>query len=76
MDIMEIVRNMDTQTIAEKLINQAADMDNTDYTDNLKEDIATIEECLYHIKTIASNEYNFDYWRTFCAALVYVFEYN
>lgn len=76
MDIIDIIRNMDTQTIAEKIINQAADLDSTDYADRLKEDTAAIEECLYHIKTVASNKYNSDYWRTFCAALVYAFEYN
>ena len=34
-----------------------------------------IENCLYEIRTIAENEYNCDYWRTFYTALSLIFEY-
>ena len=33
-----------------------------------------IEECLYHIQTLAQNEYNNDYWRVFFNTMVRITE--
>ena len=39
-----------------------------------KQDFEDIENALYHIKTIAENKYNFDYWRTFYNSLLTIAE--
>lgn len=39
-----------------------------------KQDFKDIENALYHIKTIAENNYNDDYWRTFYNSLLTIAE--
>ena len=39
-----------------------------------KQDFEDIENALYHIKTIAENNLNCDYWRTFYNALLTIAE--
>ena len=54
--------------IAEKLIEISKDMDFLDYEDieKIKSDL---ENALYYIKTVAENEYNQEYFRTFYKVL-------
>ena len=60
---------MDINEIANILYNNTLDMDANDYIENKEHEIAQLEEALYHIKAIAENDYNQDYWRTFWNAL-------
>ena len=39
-----------------------------------KQDFEDIENALYHIKTIAENKYNSDFWRVFYNALLTIAE--
>ena len=68
MDEMELYKQLnqkDTMEIACKLYELAKDMDYMDYKDEKEQIINEIEQGVYYIKTIASNEHNADYFRTF-----------
>ena len=68
MDKMELYKQLnqkDTMEIANKLYELAKDMDYMDYEDEKEQIINEIEAGVYYIKTVASNEYNADYFRTF-----------
>lgn len=53
------------QEIAEKLYNLAKDMDFSDYEEEKEQIITKLENALYHLKTVAQNEHNHEYFRTF-----------
>ncbi|MBO5888681.1 MAG: hypothetical protein J6Q58_00900 [Clostridia bacterium] len=59
------LHNIDTFEIAGRLYELAKDMDWMDYDEEIEQIISEIEQCIYYIKTIASNEHNADYFRTF-----------
>ena len=61
--------SIDTRAIAESLYYMAEDMDAGDYAENKEQDIDAIENAIFHIKTIAENEDNLNYWRTFLELL-------
>ena len=68
MDKMELYKQLnqkDTMEIAHKLYELAKDMDYMDYEDEKEQILNEIEAGVYYIKTVASNEYNADYFRTF-----------
>lgn len=68
-EIFETIRAMDTQEIAQKLYDMSKDMDFGDYEENKEKEIKELEETIYYLKTIALNEHNQDYFRTFCLML-------
>ena len=53
------------QEIALALYENIKDMDYMDYEDEEEQIKADIENAIYHLKAIAQNEYNADYFRTF-----------
>ena len=61
---MELYK-IDTFEIANKLYELAKDMDYMDYEEEKEQIIQEIEQGVYYIKTIAENEHNADYFRTF-----------
>lgn len=68
MDKMELYKQLnqkDTMEIANKLYELVKDMDFMDYEDEKEQILNEIEQGVYYMKTIASNEHNADYFRTF-----------
>ena len=65
LDLYKQLNQKDTFEIAAKLYELAKDMDYMDYEDEKEQIINEIEAGVYYIKTIASNEHNADYFRTF-----------
>ena len=61
----EILEERSAEEVAEKLYELAKDMDYMDYEDEEEQIKADIENAIYHLKAIAQNEYNADYFRTF-----------
>ena len=57
------------EEITERIIELSKDMDYLDYEETEEEERKQLENALYNIKTIAQNELNKDYWRTFWNAL-------
>lgn len=66
---MENIKSV--EELALTLYNNAMDMDFMDYEDTKEKTLNELQEALYQIETIAKNEYNKDYWRTFWNALQY-----
>ena len=66
---MENIKSV--EELALTLYNNAIDMDFMDYEDTKEQTLNELQEALYQIETIAKNEYNKDYWRTFWNALQY-----
>lgn len=62
---MEIIEEKSTREIARKLYELSKDMDYMDYEEEKENIINELENALYYIKTIAQNEYNQEYFRTF-----------
>lgn len=62
---MELLEEKSTQEIAENLYELSKDMDYMDYEEEKESVINDLENALYHIKTIAQNEHNQEYFRTF-----------
>lgn len=62
---MEFLEEKSTQEIARKLYELSKDMDYMDYEEEKEQILNDLENVLYHIKLIAKNEYNQDYFRTF-----------
>lgn len=62
---MEILNDKDNREIAEILFENAKDMDFADYEDDKEQIINDLENAIYYLKTIAKNEYNQEYFRTF-----------
>ncbi len=56
----------DSADIAQILCDAAGTKDKQDFED--------IENALFHIKTIAENDFNCDYWRTFYNSLLTIAE--
>lgn len=56
----------DTMTLAESLCRLA------DSTDN--NTIQNVEKCIYHLRTVAQNEYNTDFFRVFYKTFVNAME--
>ena len=61
----EILEEKSPQEIAERLYELAKDMDYMDYEEEEEQIKADIENAIYHLRAVAKNEYNFDYFRTF-----------
>ena len=61
----EILEERSAEEVAERLYELAKDMDYMDYEDEEEQIKADIENVIYHLKAIAQNEYNADYFRTF-----------
>ena len=64
----------DIETTAKVLYQLSIDMDYADYSENLQDTLADIEECLYHLRTICENNLNSDYFRTFARCLELITE--
>ena len=62
---MELLNNIDLEQLAEDLYNACEDMDATDYEEAKEQTIKEIENFLYHLKALAQNEYNYEYFKTF-----------
>lgn len=62
---MELLEEKTTQEIAENLYELSKDMDYMDYEEEKENIINDLENALYYIRTIAQNEYNQEYFRTF-----------
>lgn len=62
---MKILNDKDNREIAEILFENAKDMDFADYEDDKEQIINDLENAIYYLKTIAKNEYNQEYFRTF-----------
>ena len=61
----EILEERSAEEVAERLYELAKDMDYMDYEDEEEQIKTDIEIAIYHLKAIAQNEYNADYFRTF-----------
>ena len=59
----------DTELTAKALYQLSIDMDYADYSEHLDNTLKDLELALFHIKTIAENEYNNDYFRTLARCL-------
>lgn len=66
---MENIKSV--EELALILYENSKDMDFADYEDTKEKTLNELQEALYQIETIAKNEYNKDYWRTFWNALQY-----
>lgn len=55
----------DTFEIASKLYELSTDMDYMDYEEEKEKIINEIENAIYYLKTVANNEHNAEYFRTF-----------
>lgn len=53
------------QEIANKLYELSKDMDYIDYEEEKGQILNDLENAIYYIKSVAQNEYNADYFRTF-----------
>lgn len=62
---MEILENKSIKELSEQLYNLAKEMDSLDYEETKEKELEDIENFLYHLKTIAKNKYNKEYFRTF-----------
>lgn len=56
-------KNIDIEEIANKLIENAKDMDFMDYEETEEETRKQVENALYYIGACAQNEYNANYFR-------------
>ena len=62
--------DFDTNTAAEKMIDDVIGYSKIDYTpEEMQQAVEEIDNALFHIKTLAQNELNADYWRTFVETL-------
>lgn len=66
---MKMLEEKSTQEIAERIYELSSDMDFEDYKEEKRKEIIELENAIYYIKTIAQNEYNNDFFRTFYNAL-------
>ena len=64
----------DIETTAKALYQLSIDMDYADYSENLQDTLADIEECLHHLRAICENDHNPDYFRTFARCLELITE--
>lgn len=69
-----LMTDIDTQTIAENILNACKDMDYLDYEETSEKDLNDIEEALYTLKVYADNEREKDHFRTLMFALALIFE--
>lgn len=69
---MELLEDKSCKEIARTLYNYAEDMDYLDYEETREQTENELINALEQIKTIAKNEYNNNYWRTFWNALQYL----
>lgn len=65
-----IINNMDVQTVAENLYNAAAVYGLTAEKDKM---INELNDAINHIRAIAHNDMNDEYWRTLIIALATAF---
>jgi len=61
---MKIIENVDCLEMAEVFYSACTDMDFCDYEEEKETTIKELEEFFYHLKAIAENEYNHNYFRT------------
>lgn len=69
-----LMTDIDTQTIAENILNACKDMDFLDYKETSEKDLNDLEEALYTLKVYADNEREKDHFRTLMFALALIFE--
>lgn len=69
---IELLEDKSCEEIAQTLCNYAEDMDYLDYKETREQTENELINALEQIKTIAKNEYNSNYWRTFWNALQYL----
>lgn len=69
---IELLEDKSCEEIAQTLYNYAEDMDYLDYEETREQTENELINALEQIKTIAKNEYNSNYWRTFWNALQYL----
>ena len=69
---IELLEDKSCEEIAQTLCNYAEDMDYLDYEETREQTENELINALEQIKTIAKNEYNSNYWRTFWNALQYL----
>ena len=69
---IELLEDKSCEEIAQILYNYAEDMDYLDYKETREQTENELINALEQIKTIAKNEYNSNYWRTFWNALQYL----
>ena len=69
---MELLEDKSCEKIAQTLYNYAEDMNYLDYEETREQTENELINVLEQIKTIAKNEYNSNYWRTFWNALQYL----
>lgn len=62
---IKLLDEKDNMEIAERLYELSKDMDYMDYEENKEKEIKDICDYLHHLKDIAQNEYNGNYFRTF-----------
>ena len=67
---MELWEEIYPEDIAEKMLQNASDMDSADYEETRESEKEDIVNALYQLKAICENPYNSDYYRTFFNALV------
>lgn len=66
---MELLEDKSCEEVAQTLYNYAEDMDYLDYEETREQTENELINALEQIKTIAKNEHNANYWRTFWNAL-------
>ena len=69
---MELLEDKSCEKIAQTLYNYAEDMNYLDYEETREQTENELIKEIEQIKTIAKNEYNSNYWRTFWNALQYL----
>ena len=73
-DFKAIKSFVDVNDLARAIYAACADMDARDYDETAEAEIQDIAEGLYHLKAIAENPYNNDYFRTTFCALARAFD--
>ena len=58
---MELLEEKTTLEIANRLYELSKDMDYMDHEDEQEQVLNELEQAIYHIKTLAKNEYNEDF---------------
>ena len=66
---MNLLNEKTPQEIASRIYYLTTDFDFLDYEGEKEKELQELEECIYYLKSIASNEYNKEYFRTFYNAL-------
>ena len=63
------IKNFDTETVCEKLLEMVQDMDYHDYDETLEQEKDEIINALYYLRAFAENPYNDTMFKTFASLL-------